>query len=43
VLPDGDKLHEVVALYEKEGAAQSAAEAELRRRAKKAKAEKKVA
>lgn len=43
VLPDGDKLHEVVALYQKEAEAQSAAEADARRRAKKAKAAKKVA
>lgn len=42
-LPEGDKLHEVVARYQKEAEAQSAGEAEARRRAKKAKAAKKVA
>lgn len=43
VAPEGDRLHEVIALYQKEAAAQSTADADARRRAKKAKAEKKVA
>lgn len=35
VLPDNDRLHDVIALYEKETAAQSASMTEARRRAKK--------